>query len=102
MNMMHGKVWEIHPAMILKKYKHCPKCGEKLVKEKNTRTVTKDDEDFYEYYRSARGRRPGISITIGDAKIDVVTTLYVCPACNKSYTYEQLRECVKANKNNKK
>lgn len=32
--MMYGKVWEFHPAMILKKYKHCPHCGEKLVKEK--------------------------------------------------------------------
>lgn len=95
--MSSYKVREFHPAMILKKYKYCPNCGEKLVKEKHTRIVTKDDEDFYKYYCNARGRR-GISFVVGDAEISVETSHYTCPACNKSYTYEQLRECVKANK----
>lgn len=66
--MMYGKVWEFHPAMILKKYKHCPQCGKKLVKEKHKRTVTKDDEDFYEHYRSARRRTRGAGFPIGNPK----------------------------------
>ena len=101
--MSSYKVWVFHPAMIFKKYKYCPKCGEKLVKEKHKRIVTKDDEDFYEYYHATGPHGHGIRIgPIGDVEIDVVTTLYTCPACNKSYTYDELRECVKANKNNKK
>ncbi|MDE7107794.1 MAG: hypothetical protein K2O39_05665 [Clostridiales bacterium] len=100
--MSNYKVWEFHPAMIFKKYKCCPKCGEKLVKEKYKRIVTKDDEDFYEYYKSTRGHMHGVALPIGNIEVDVVTTRYACPACNKSYTYDELRECVKANKNNKK
>ena len=93
------KIWEFHPAMILKKYKHCPHCGEKLVHEKYTRVVTKEDDDFNEYYQSGKWRGENY---IGLEEIHVATTRYTCPACNKSYTYDELRECVKSDKNNRK
>lgn len=90
------RLWIFHPGAILKKYKHCPQCGKKLVKQKCTRVVTKDDEDFYEYYSDTRTHRGHLIGPVGDVEIKVSSTLYVCDACDKKYTFEQLKSAIKS------
>lgn len=91
MALSYMKVWEFHPAMLFKKY-HCPQCGRKLVREKYTRIVTKDDDDFNEYYRSGKTRKVNY---IGLEEIHVATSRYVCPDCNKTFSYKELRDKIK-------
>ena len=96
--MNYVKVWEFHPGTVFKKYRFCPQCGEKLARKKTVRTVTKADEDYYKYYPRRMGKT---TIVVGDTEMKVTETQYYCSACNKTFTYDELRDAVKANKQKK-
>lgn len=91
-------VREFNPASVLKKYRYCPKCGAKLLREKCKRTVTKKDDDFDRYYSAAR-RHKGIYFNSTDnIEVHVTTTRYVCSDCDSEYTFDELRDLVKSKK----
>ncbi|MCH5154639.1 MAG: hypothetical protein J1F71_05450 [Clostridiales bacterium] len=41
------------------------------------------------------------TIVVGDTEMKVTETQYYCSACNKTFTYDELRDAVKANKQKK-
>ena len=89
-------VREFNPASVLKKYRYCPKCGAKLLREKHKRTVTNKDDDFKEHYFTARIHK-GIPIGSTDGiEVHVTTTRYVCSDCDSEYTFDELRDLVKS------
>lgn len=79
---MNGKSWSIPAGMVFKKY-YCSKCGEKLVKEKTHRVVTKEDKDYYQYHDyNMYPRNP----------VDVYSYRFRCNHCNKSISYSE--QCI--------
>ena len=69
-------------GMVFKKY-YCCKCGNKLIKEKNYRVVTKDDVDYYHYHK--RGNFPKYDHHVYDYH-------FKCPNCNNRYSFDY--QCV--------
>ena len=79
---MNGKSWSIPFGMVFKKY-YCSKCGEKLVKEKTHRVVTKDDLDYYQYHEKDMYPR---------SPVDVYSYRFRCNNCRKAITYNE--QCI--------
>lgn len=79
---MAGYSYGIPMGMVFKKY-YCCKCGDKLIKEKHQRVVSKDDVDYYHYHD--RGTFP---------KYDHYVNSYhfKCPNCNNRYSFSY--QCV--------
>ena len=95
--MNYVKVREFNPGTIFKKYRFCPQCGEKLSRKKSVRTITSDNKHYCKYYPHSIK----IRIVVGDTKMQVTETQYYCSACDKTFTYDELRDAVKANKQKK-
>lgn len=79
---MNGKSWSIPFGMVFKKY-YCSKCGEKLVKEKTHRVVTKDDLDYYQYHEKDMYPR---------SPVDVYSYRFRCNNCHKAITFNE--QCI--------
>ena len=79
---MNGKSWSIPFGMVFKKY-YCSKCGEKLVKEKTHRVVTKDDLDYYQYHEKNMYPR---------SPVDVYSYRFRCNNCRKAITFNE--QCI--------
>lgn len=79
---MNGKSWSIPFGMVFKKY-YCSICGEKLVKEKTHRVVTKDDLDYYQYHEKNMYPR---------SPVDVYSYRFRCNNCRKAITYNE--QCI--------
>jgi len=76
---MRGFSTSIPMGMIFKKY-YCSHCGNKLIKEKTHRVVTKDDKDYYQYHDV--GNFPKLDY-------NVYSYQFKCPHCNKRIAYKE-------------
>lgn len=78
---MAGYSYGIPMGMVFKKY-YCCKCGNKLIKEKNYRVVTKDDVDYYHYHERSQLKYVH----------HVNNYHFKCPKCNNRYSFDY--QCV--------
>ena len=92
----------------LKKF-YCIHCEERLKREKITRTVTSQDEDYGEHLpRGAHpGKRSGASLSfhytyVPKQKIKVSDTRFACPVCHKRVAFDEQMIRARIQKNLKK
>ena len=69
---MPGYSYGIPTGMVFKKY-YCSRCGNKLIKEKNHRIVSKEDVDYYHYHEIG---------TFPKYDHSVYSYHFKCPNCN--------------------
>lgn len=79
---MPGYSYGIPTGMVFKKY-YCSRCGNKLIKEKNHRIVSKEDVDYYHYHEIG---------TFPKYDHSVYSYHFKCPNCNNRYSFNY--QCV--------
>ena len=95
---MNNKHASIPIGMVFLKF-YCHKCGAKLVKHSQKKTLTKDDPE-YDYYYHNISRKSDLVIAHKD--IDVLEYVFRCPACENIIEYEKQRDIRKIQKKLKK
>ena len=80
---MGRKVIYMPAGMAMRKF-YCPQCGQKLQRRARTRTVTRDDPDYWEHSTS----RTGTKITWHPGDVEVTEYDLHCPDCDKITLYQ--------------
>lgn len=78
---MKNKSFSIPIGMVIKKF-YCHKCGERLTKRANTRTVKPGESDYKKYNKISRR-----TYMIGD--VEVTEYDFQCPSCGNIIGYDE-------------
>ncbi len=87
---MH-RIYENNDVMMYFKKRYCHCCGKVLSRKRTEKIVRKGDPDYRLYYNIGHSFKP-----YGD--ILVIGKEYFCSLCNKSFSCDEQREIIKAQK----